>query len=112
MSPNDDETEAAAVSGGGSRITLELNTDFQAAKRFPAWMALAVFSAVCIAALESRRHLFESVSYGSNWVLSVCIMSFLFSFFAVLAYLCFRGVFVGQIAEIILVRERRMKECQ
>lgn len=70
------------------------------AHRFPAWMALAVFSAVCVAALDSRRDIFTA---EDTWPFVVACLSLVMGSGAVVGYLMFRPVFVGQLAEIILV---------
>ena len=84
-------------------VTLEVNTDYSDAARFPAWVALMVFSIVCLAALESRKGLFSADSAGEKWALAVCLMSMLFAFLAVVAYLIMRSIFVGQIPEMGLL---------
>ena len=84
-------------------VTLEVNTDYSDAARFPAWVALMVFSIVCLAALESRKGLFSADSAGEKWALAVCLMSMIFAFLAVVAYLMMRSIFVGQIPEMGLL---------
>lgn len=83
--------------------SIELNLDYQSAHRFPAWMALAVFSAVCLAAVNSQQTA-GNRSAGDKWVLSVTIISMCVSFLAVVAYLMVRHLFVAQIPEYIVVR--------
>jgi hypothetical protein len=77
-------------------FNVELNTDYQSAHRFPAWMALLVFSTISLAATASTL---KDRGATENWVLSVTILSMILSFLAVLAYLMMRAVFVGQIPE-------------
>ena len=89
--------------GGSTTVTLEINTDVSNAARFPAWMALTVFSIVCLAALQSRAGLFSADAAGEKWALAVCLMSMIFSFMAVVAYLVARGLFVGQLPEMGLL---------
>jgi hypothetical protein len=86
--------------------TIELNTDYQSAERFPAWMALSVFSAVCLAAFNSQQNPNDRTS-ADKWVLSATILSMCFSFFACLAYLAVRHLFVATIPEICFVRSWR-----
>jgi hypothetical protein len=85
-------------------ISVQLNTDMTAAQRFPAWLMLMVSSIICIIALQSRRGLFDVDGPGEAWVLSVGCISFVFSLAAVVMYLCFRTVFVGNIPEAVMVR--------
>jgi hypothetical protein len=78
--------------------------------RFPAWMALAVSSAVCLAASETKRNALglsgSSRTGADNWVLSVEVLSMCFSFFSCIAYLGVAEHFIGKIAEICFVRRR------
>lgn len=82
--------------------TLELNTEYQSAERFPAWMALSVFSAICLAGTTSQRG--GDRDAADKWVLAATSMSMILGFFAVLAYLFVRHLFVAQIPELIWVR--------
>jgi hypothetical protein len=81
---------------------IELNTDYQNAERFPAWMALTVFSAVCLAAIISRQTA-GARNAADKWVLSVACLSMILSLLAVAMYLTMRSVFVGEITEVALV---------
>jgi hypothetical protein len=83
-------------------VQVEFNTEYQNAHRFPAWMALSVFSIVCLAAIgaESTR---DERDAAIKWSLAVASMSMIVSFLAVVAYLVARGVFVGQTPETALV---------
>jgi hypothetical protein len=87
-------------------VQVEFNTEYQNAHRFPAWMALSVFSIVCLAAIgaESTR---DERDAAIKWSLAVASMSMIVSFLAVVAYLMARGVFVGQTPETALVRMLR-----
>jgi hypothetical protein len=87
----------------GATTTIEINTDYQNAERFPAWMALSVFSAVCLAAFDSQQSA-DNRSSAEKWVLSALILSMCFSFFACLAYLAARHLFVAALPEMIFVR--------
>ena len=87
--------------GGSTTVTLEINTDVSNAARFPAWMALAVFSAVCVAALNARRKIFDA---EDTWPFVVACLSLIMGFGGVVCYHMFRPVFVGQLPEIIVVR--------
>lgn len=77
--------------------------------RFPAWLALSIFSAVCLAATETERSAAGGGDRSSadKWVLSVEILSMSFAFFACLAYLfeSLRERFVAKIPEISFVRK-------
>lgn len=73
------------------------------AHRFPAWMSLAVFSAVCVAALDARRDIFNA---NDTWPFVVACLSLILGFGAVVAYLMYRPVFVGQLPEIVVVSSR------
>ena len=97
MSSNENEPTSPRT------VTLEINTDYSEAARFPAWVALTVFSIVCLAALESRKGLFSADSAGEKWALAVFLMSMIFSFLAVVAYLMMRAIFVGQLPEMGLL---------
>lgn len=91
----------APTSSGNTTVTLEINTDYTQAYRFPVWMALTVFSTICLAGLHSRKSLFAVTNTaGENWVLAVTIISMVLSFGAVLMYLVMRVIFVGQSSEI------------
>ena len=89
---------------------IELNTDYQNAERFPAWMALSVFSAVCLAAVNSRQTT-SSRDSADKWVLSVTVLSMILSFGAVIMYLMMRSVFVGEITEVALVSHFEIIMC-
>jgi hypothetical protein len=81
---------------------VELNTEYRTAVRFPAWMVLSVFSAVALAAVASR---FKKDDRGADvrWALAVTTLSMIFGLFGNLGYLFVRGIFVGQLPEMVLV---------
>jgi hypothetical protein len=106
MSPNDD-----AAFPRSNSVQVELNSDYESAHRFPGWLSLSAFSAICLAALQSRRVDFNADQSGETWVLSVCIISMVLSFVAVLCYLCYRGAFVGQIPEVAIVSSEDAQIC-
>lgn len=66
-------------------------------------MALSVFSAVCLAAVNAVQDPNDRDS-ADKWVLSVTVLSMCFSFFACLAYLAARHLFVAALPEMIFVR--------
>ena len=102
----EEEPTAAEDGTSSTQITINLNTDMTAAQRFPAWILLCVSSIVCVIALQSRRGFFDVDDAGEAWILSVGSISFLLSLAAIVMYLCFRTVFVSNIPEAVMVRER------
>lgn len=61
--------------------------------RFQAWAASLVFSCVCLAAHASTS---SNRNGAENWVLAQLCISFIFSFFAVIAYFFAKDKFVGE----------------
>lgn len=86
-----------------TQATLQVNYDYQNAQRFPAWMALSVFSAVCLAAANSQQKI-TGREAADKWVLAVTIVSMTFSFISVLAYLFVRHLYVANLPEMGVVR--------
>lgn len=84
-----------------TRVEMEINMDLSA-KRFPVWMALSVFSAVCLASVTTTVTK-SNRDAGDKWVLSVCCISMALSFIATVMYLISRGLFVGQVPEMGMV---------
>ncbi|GKY97816.1 hypothetical protein MPSEU_000739700 [Mayamaea pseudoterrestris] len=78
---------------------IEINTDYQNAERFPAWVALSVFSAVCLAAVNSGSS-GTARDAADKWVLSVVCLSMILSVVSVGMYLMMRSVFVGEMFEM------------
>lgn len=76
--------------------------------RFPAWLALTLFSAVCLAATETEKFAGTGGdrSAADKWVLSVEILSMSVAFSSCVAYLfeSLRERFVSKIPEISFVR--------
>jgi hypothetical protein len=91
--------------GGASQYSFANDDYIQNAHRFPAWMALTVFSTVCVAALNARRDIFDA---EDTWPNVVACLSLIMGFGAVVCYLMFRPVFVGQLPEIIVVRKNEL----
>jgi hypothetical protein len=88
-----------------SPTVLTIQVDYNSAvsaQRFPAWMALAVFSCICLVALQSRRGIFNVDNAGEVWVLIVTILSLILGLVAVLSYLVARTYVVGQTPELVL----------
>jgi hypothetical protein len=98
---SDPSSPANTQNGGATQFSFANDDYVRNAHRFPAWMALAVFSAVCVAALNARRKIFDA---ADTWPLVVACLSLIMGFGAVVCYLVFRPVFVGQLPEIIVVR--------
>jgi hypothetical protein len=90
-----------------TRVELDLNTDMSA-KRFPIWISLSVFSAVCLAAVTTTVDKADRDS-GDKWVLAVMCISMSLSFVAVGMYLLSRSMFVGQAAEAGMVSARTVR---
>ncbi|GAX27137.1 hypothetical protein FisN_13Lh313 [Fistulifera solaris] len=82
-----------------SVLTVDVNTDIHQARRFPAWIALFVFSAVCLAAMTSTTE--EGRNTKENWVVAASCMSMLVAFLASAAYLFARPHFVGRSIEVL-----------
>ena len=81
-------------------IVVEVNSDVSDAKRFHQWLALTIFSMVCLIATASAPHQAADGAYG--WVISVEVISMCLSFFACVAYILVRQQFESK-AEMILV---------
>ena len=81
-----------------SVISVDVNTDMHQARRFPVWIALFVFSAVCLAAITSTTE--EGRNSKENWVTGASCMSMLVALLASGAYLFIRPHFVGKALEI------------
>lgn len=86
------ETTMADDEATSSTVTIQLNTDYQSAVRFPAWIALTTFSAICVAALDTGDK-------STGWCMAVCVISMCLAFFATVAYLTARHLFVGTTVE-------------
>jgi len=71
----------------------QINTEYHSAQRFPAWIALTVFSAICVAATESQ--LSSPSTAARKWVLAVCCISLIFGFFSSALYLTARHLFAA-----------------
>mmetsp|Transcript_23724 Transcript_23724/g.49253 ORF Transcript_23724/g.49253 Transcript_23724/m.49253 type:complete len:321 (-) Transcript_23724:225-1187(-) len=80
---------------------VQVNMDYQSHERFPAWIALSVFSAICLAAFCSE---IESKFRESEekWCLAVYCISMIMAIFASVGYLLVRGIFVGTLFEIAM----------
>jgi len=80
------------------QATIVLDTSVQDAKRFPLWIGLAVFSAICVIAVDS-----ELKSASDKWVLAVTVISLLISITACGCYMMARGRFVAKATETAMV---------
>ena len=86
-------------------MQIEVNTDYQGAIRFPAWVCLTIFSGVCMVAAATEL---PSDQRGSEerWTITVAAISMSVSAVATLLYLFARGIFLGSpIAEGVMVRK-------
>lgn len=77
---------------------VELNTEYQSAQRFPAWIVLTAFSAVCLVGVESQYPPVPTA--GHKWSLAVTIISLVLSFVSVAFYLLARHLFIATPLEI------------
>jgi len=85
-------------------MTVQMDVpEYQNAQRFPGWLGLSVFSAVCLAAANSQSDKSERDA-SEKWIMSVSIVSMVLSFFAVLGYLFVRHLFVANVPEMGTVR--------
>lgn len=91
LHPDEDETNMTQ-----SSFLTQLN-----AARFPGWMALTVFSAICLAALNAQT---VDRQPAEKWVLAATIISMTISLASVSGYLCWRHLYVGLLPEMIVVR--------
>mmetsp|Transcript_17367 Transcript_17367/g.47413 ORF Transcript_17367/g.47413 Transcript_17367/m.47413 type:complete len:312 (-) Transcript_17367:281-1216(-) len=83
-------------------LQVEMNYDYATAERFPAWISLAVFSAICMAAFCSEVNS-EYRGSDEKWVLAVYCISMSVATLASVAYLMVRSIFSGTIIEITMV---------
>jgi hypothetical protein len=83
--------------------TIEINTKYRTAVRFPAWMSLTVFSAVALAALSARIKS-DARDADAKWAMAVVSLSMILGLLGTSAYLFIRGIYVGQIPEAVMVR--------
>jgi len=93
----------SAGSTTSTTTTIELQTDYHNAIRFPMWMSLLAFSAVCLAAVTAKYSYKQDRQADVKWTMSVTIISLCLSFLATAMYLVCRAVFVGQIFEMGMV---------
>lgn len=82
--------------------SIEMNTDYQSAIRFPAWMSLSVFSTICVIAICSKVAS-EDRTGETKWTLAVAVLSMVIAFLAVCAYLFVRGLYVAQTPEAAMI---------
>jgi hypothetical protein len=76
-------------------------TTTESAIRFPAWVALTVFSVVAWVAMLGRRHEMNS---SEKWGISVTTLSMVLGILSTLSYLYARHLFASQLPEIVMVR--------
>jgi hypothetical protein len=82
--------------------SIEMNTDYQSAIRFPAWMSLSIFSTICVIAICTKVPS-EDRTGEMKWTLAVAVLSMVMAFLAVLAYLFCRSLYVAQTPEAGMV---------
>lgn len=82
---------------------VEINTEYRSAVRFPAWIALSIFSGAALISLAARV---KSSERGSEerWALAVTSLSLIFGLLSTAAYLIIRSIFAGQLPEGAMVR--------
>jgi hypothetical protein len=83
--------------------TIHLDTEYKTAIRFPSWLALMVFSIICLASMVAQTDP-EDRRSEDQWALAVAAMSICISFSAVCGYLCVRSLFIAQVPEVAMVR--------
>ena len=89
-SPPDDSEQAPQIT-------------YNNAGRFPKWIALSVVSLVAwLATLGGlERH---QMDRAEKWAISATTLCLVFAILGVLCYLFSRGLFMGEIPEVVLVR--------
>ena len=96
-SPPDDSEQAPDSAGdtGGPQ--------FSNAGRFPKWIALSVMSLIAwLATLGGlQRH---QMDRAEKWAISATTICLVFAVLGVLSYLFSRGIFMGELPEVALVR--------
>jgi len=80
--------------------SIEFNNDLQSTHRFLLWIALVVFSTVCVGSVTSA---IEDREPSENWVLGVCIVSLIVSFLSLCMCLLLKPAFVTQTPEMAMI---------
>jgi len=89
-------TKTPAVSSSSNSIV----------QRFPVWMALMVFSTICVVALEEEWHgesFFDADETLVVTAFSVSLASLILSFIVMVSYLVIPAAIIGKIWEIIVI---------
>lgn len=89
------------MSSQGQTVDLQLNVDYATHERFPAWIALAVFSAICLAAFASEIPSDRRQS-EEKWVLAVYCISMCVATLASVGYLMARSLFSSTVFEVAM----------
>jgi hypothetical protein len=87
--------------------TINLDTEYKTAIRFPSWLALMVFSIICLASMVSQSSPGEAAEgrrSEEKWAIAITAISVCISFAAVCCYLCVRSLFIAQVPEVAMVR--------
>jgi hypothetical protein len=98
-----DDSEAPGSEGGqqqGAQFTITYNS----AGRFPKWIALSVMSLIAWLATLGGLHRHQ-MDRAEKWAISATTISLVFAILGVLCYLFSRGLFMGELPEIVLVRD-------
>ena len=82
--------------------TIEMNTEYQLANRFPSWLALMVFNVICLVSLVAQTKDADRTT-EEKWAMAIVILSMIFSFASVCCYLFMRGLFIAQVPEVVAV---------
>lgn len=98
-SPPIDDPEQAPRSSSPNTILTQYN-----AGRFPKWIALSVLSLIAwLATLGGvQRHQMDT---AEKWALATTTLSVVFAVLGVLCYLFARGMFMGELPEVVLVSD-------
>lgn len=89
-------------SSNGVSSNVEWNTDTSTAVRFPVWIGVLILSVLALASHASGT---DESNKGTDtkWVLSVTILSMGLSLISVVLYLVQRGLYSGQVPEMVAV---------
>lgn len=103
MTTNEEDPEQAPATSGASQDHGDDEPPLSySAGRFPKWIALSVLSLVAWFATIGgvQRH---QMDRPEKWALAATTLSVVFAVLGVLCYMFGRGVFMGQLPEVVLV---------
>jgi H+/gluconate symporter-like permease len=105
MMTNNVEDPEQAPSDSSQQQQQQQQSPSNPAGRFPKWIALAVLSLVAWFATIGgvQRH---QMDRSEKWALTATTLSVVFATLGVLCYLFARGVFMGQLPEVVVVSLR------